>query len=94
MKITINKHASFEAERRGIPEKLITDVVRNPQQKLPSRKGRVILQSKYFDKEINKDMLLRVIGVESLDTFSVITTYKTSKIGKYWMEGRQDEGNI
>ncbi|MBI5409335.1 MAG: hypothetical protein HZA14_08215 [Nitrospirae bacterium] len=88
MEIIINKHASFEAERRGISEELIKAVVGNPQQKLPSRKGRVILQSRYFDSEESKEMLLRVIGVESLETFNVVTTYRTSKIGKYWMEGR------
>jgi len=55
-----------------------------PQQKLPSKKGRVVAQSKYYDEEENKEMLLRVIGIETSDKFEVITVYKTSKINKYW----------
>ena len=87
MEIIFKGHAIFEAERRSISEELIKSVVRSPQQKLPSKKGRVILQSKYFDKEEAKEMLLRVIGVESSGTFRVITAYKTSKISKYWVKG-------
>ncbi len=84
MKIIITKHADFEAERRGIKEELIKAVVENPQQKASSKKGRVIVQSKYYDEEINKEMLLRVVGIETQDKFEVVTVYKTSKISKYW----------
>ena len=38
MELIIKPHASFEAERRGIKEDSIKTVVRNPQQKLPSKK--------------------------------------------------------
>lgn len=84
MEVIIRGHASFEAERRGIKEELIKSVAKNPQQKTPSKKGRVVAQSKYYDEEENKEMLLRVIGIEASDKFEVITAYKTSKISKYW----------
>jgi hypothetical protein len=84
LKVVIKSHAAFEAERRGIKEELIKSVAKNPQQKLPSKKGRVVAQSKYYDEEENKEMLLRVIGIETSDKFEVITVYKTSKINKYW----------
>lgn len=42
MEVIIEGHASFEAERRGISEEFIKSTVRNPQQKLPSKKRRVI----------------------------------------------------
>ena len=87
MKVIITNHAVFEAIRRGITEELISSVVNSPQQKLPSKKGRVILQNKHFDKASNKEILLRVIGTETADVFTVITVYKTSRISKYWMEG-------
>ena len=87
MNIIITEHAKFEASRRNIPEELIRSVIENPQQKLPSQKGRVIVQSKYNDEEEDKEMILRVIGIASVEDFKVITVYKTSKINKYWKEG-------
>ncbi len=87
MEVFLEGHASFEAERRGISEEIIRSVVLNPQQKIPSKKGRIIVQNKYYDKEENKEMLLRVIGIETSERFNVVTVYKTSKITKYWMEG-------
>ena len=87
MEVIIKGHASFEAERRGIPEELIKSVVKNPQQKLRSKKKRIILQNKYYDQVEKKEMLLRIIGIETSKNFNVITVYKTSKISKYWEEG-------
>ena len=87
MKVIITDHAVFEAMRRGITEESISSVVISPQQKLPSKKGRVILQNKYFDEANNREMLLRVIGTKTAEVFTVITVYKTSRISKYWMEG-------
>lgn len=87
MEVIIKGHASFEAERRGISEELIKSVVKNPQQKLPSKKGRVIVQNKYYDSVEGKEMLLRIVGIETSEKFNVITVYKTSKVAKYWIEG-------
>ena len=86
-KVKINDHTKFKTDRRSISEEIIKSVVENPQQKLPSRKDRVILQSKYYDTNEGKEMLLRVIGIESTEEFRVITAYKTSKIDKYWQKG-------
>jgi len=87
LEVVIRVHASFVVERRGITEELIKFVVKNPQQKLPSKKGRVILQNKYYDQIEKKEMILRVVGIEGPEKFNVLTVYKTSKIGKYWMDG-------
>ena len=87
MEVKIKGHAIFEAERRGISGEFIKFVVNNPQQKLHSKKGRVIVQNKYYDQEEKKEMLLRVIGFETSKKFEVVTAYKTSKISKYWVEG-------
>ena len=86
MNIKITHHAIFETNRRGITEELITSVVNNPEQKLSSKKGRVILQNKYYDKSNSKEMLLRIIGAETSEGFTVITVYTTSKVSKYWVE--------
>lgn len=86
MKIEIKEHAGFEAARRGISEEFVKFVVTNPQQKISSKKGRIIVQNRYDDKSENKEMLIRIIGTETSDMFSVITVYKTSKIAKYWVK--------
>lgn len=62
-------------------------MVLKPQQKLPSKKGRVIVQGVYHDQFENKEMILRIVGEETNDSFKVITAYKTSKIKKYLQEG-------
>lgn len=87
MGIIITGHGRFEAARRDIPEGLIKSVIESPQQKLFSKKGRIILQNKYYDEIEGKEMLVRVIGIESSNEFKVITAYKTSKIDKYWVKG-------
>ena len=87
MEVHIKEHAIFEVERRGISKDFIQFVVNNPQQKLHSKKGRVIVQNKYYDQDEKKEMLIRVIGIETSERFEVITVYKTSKISKYWIEG-------
>ncbi|MDP2970952.1 MAG: DUF4258 domain-containing protein [Deltaproteobacteria bacterium] len=86
MDITIEEHARFEIQRRGIEESDIISVINQPQQIIPSKKGRIILQSKYYDRRERKEMLLRVIGKENPERFILITAYKTSKIEKYWRE--------
>jgi len=87
LEVIIKDHAIFEAKRRGISTKFIIFTVNNQQQKLYSKKGRVIVQNIYYDKIEKKEMLLRVIGFEVSEKFEVITVYKTSKISKYWVEG-------
>ncbi len=87
MEVEIKEHAGFEAKRRGISEELIVRVVNNPQQKVPSKKGRIIIQNKFYDNKEKKEMLLRIIGLETTEKFVVITVYKTSKISKYWIRG-------
>ncbi len=84
MDVIITEHAKFEASRRNISEELIKSIVEAPQQKLSSRKGRVIVQNKYLDEVEDKEMILRIVGTESTEEFKVITVYKTSKIDKYW----------
>jgi len=84
--VILTDHARFEIQRRGIEEADIVAVINRPQQRIPSLKGRTILQSKYFDKTEGKEMLLRIIGKESPKQFIVITAYKTSKVEKYWVK--------
>ena len=87
MEVILSEHAVFEAKRRDIDEGLIRSMVIKPQQKISSKRGRIIVQGRYQDQIEDKEMLLRIIGKETIDKFEVITVYKTSKIKKYWIEG-------
>ncbi len=86
MNILITEHADFEMQRRQIPLSLVQRVVEEPQQIVPSQKGRLIYQSRFFDEQEDKEMLLRVVLDIEGDDFWVVTVYKTSKIEKYWEE--------
>lgn len=90
MEIIITKHARFEAQRRQIDLESVMQAIQNPQQKVLSRKNRIVYQDKYYDTIAGKEMLLRVIAEQSGDTLKVISVYKTSKIDKYWVMGRQE----
>ena len=86
MNILITELADFEMQRRQIPLSLVQRVVQEPQQIVPSRKGRLIYQSRFFDEQEDKEMLLRVVLDIEGDDFWVVTVYKTSRIEKYWEE--------
>lgn len=86
MKIIFSEHALFEIEFRKIKKEDIEHLIEKPMQKMPARKNRIIMQSRYYDYKENKEMLLRVIGEESENEFHVVTVYKSSKIEKYWKE--------
>lgn len=95
MKFIVTEHAKFELDRRGIHEDVVKNTINQPQQIISTGKSRSILQSKYYDSTIKKEMLLRIIGKKINSKFIVITAYKTSKIKKYWVTGgKQNEGNI
>ena len=86
MKVVFSEHAVFEMKRRGIEKESAKEVALRPQQKIPSRNNKIILQSKYLDSMQNKEMLLRVIGKRTEQELLIITAYKTSRIEKYWQK--------
>lgn len=87
MEFVITDHARFEAQRRNIDLHFVKSIIENPQQKVSSRRNRLVFQSKFYDKILGKEMLMRVIVEQSGDILRVISIYKTSKIGRYWMKG-------
>ena len=84
MELIVTDHARFEAQRRHIDLDLALSIIGNPQQKIPSRKNRAVLQGRHYDNIENKEMLLRAIVEPAGDTLKVISIYKTSRIAKYW----------
>ena len=83
MRIILSDHAIFEMKRRQIDQKEVERLIRHPGQVTNGKNNRTIIQGVYHDRKYNKQMLIRIIGEESGDTFHVITVYRTSKIEKY-----------
>ena len=94
MATIITEHARFEAQRRGIDLELVLSIIEHPQQKVPSKKNRFVLQGKYHDKITEKEMLLRVIVESTGSTLKVVSVYRTSKIDKYWIEEERHESHL
>jgi hypothetical protein len=69
-------------ERRGIPLAVLESVLAEPAQKMPEHSDIVCYQSIV---EINrKQYLVRVMVNETAKPPRIVTTYRTSKISKYW----------
>jgi hypothetical protein len=80
----ITNHAAFEMKRRRISPKQVQNVLKNPGQRLTIRKGRHVLQSQI--SEGGRRFLIRVFVDVDHSPAEVVTTYRTSKIDKYWRE--------
>ncbi len=80
----LTDHAVIELSRRGLEQRDIDAVLRNPEQRLDLRPGRVVLQSKYL--EGGTEYLLRVFVDIDRTPAEVVTAYRTSKIAKYWRD--------
>ena len=83
-KIILTDHALLQMHRRGIAEKDVKKIIRNPGQIEEVRSGRVIMQSCILKGKPEKEFLIRVIVDLSGDNYKVVTVYRTSKIDKYW----------
>jgi len=83
-RLVISDHARFEMRRRRIPEEAVRRVALMPEQVVSSHKGTEIRQSRVDDHAEGKRMLLRVVVAKRHGALFVVTTYKTSNIGKYW----------
>ncbi len=86
MDIVISDHARFQMGRRQLSEEVIRDVATNPQQMVELKQKRKVCQSRYYDQNEGREMLLRIICEERTDQLFVITAYKTSKIDRYWQQ--------
>jgi hypothetical protein len=77
-----SRHAREEITRRDIPEEVVTNVLRNPEQTLALPNRRRVLQSRVALED--KMYLVRVIVAVQDEGQLVVTVYRTSKLGKYW----------
>ena len=85
-RIILSDHAIAEARGRGISETIIRKVVAAPEQRLTVRLGREIRQSRVASSASGKLVLIRVVVDLGSDADTVVTSYRTSKIRKYWRD--------
>ena len=80
----ITDHATTELEHRRLSTEIIDAVLRNPEQRLEVRSGRVVLQSRI--QESGSEYLVRVFVDIDRAPAEVVTAYRTSKVSKYWRD--------
>jgi hypothetical protein len=78
----LTHHAEEEMARRGIDPATVAAVLAAPEERLPVRPGRDVLQSRVAQD--GKMFLIRVFVDVDREPAAVVTAYRTSKIGKYW----------
>jgi hypothetical protein len=83
---TITPHAQFEMRRRGIDAETVEYVLSAPEQRIPVRAGRDVLQSRLAFGGVT--YLIRVFVDIDCVPAEVVTVYRTSKIDKYWRADR------
>jgi hypothetical protein len=84
-KVEIIPIAQRKAQRRGIKKEQIEDAVINPAQVVAGYGSRKVAHKRFFMD--NKEYLLRVVYEETEERCTVVTTYITSQINRYWKEG-------
>ena len=78
-------HALAEMARRRISSETVTAVLRAPEQRLPVRAGRDVLQSRFMLD--GKQFIVRVFVDVDRHPADIVTVYRSSKIDKYWSPG-------
>jgi len=78
----LTQHAEEEIAGRGIEPATVAAVLAAPEQRLPVRPGRDVLQSRVALE--GKTYLIRVFVDVDREPAAVVTAYRTSKVGKYW----------
>ncbi|MEW6756268.1 MAG: DUF4258 domain-containing protein [Candidatus Latescibacterota bacterium] len=81
----ISPHAAAEMRRRGIEESLVRRMLAAPEQRASVRPGRDVVQSRV--QEHGTTYLVRVFVDIDREPAVVVTTYRTSKVSKYWRTG-------
>jgi len=74
----------LEMRRRGLDDPVVRAVVESPEQQIPVRPGRILLQSRIGIGQPPRLYLVRVFVDVDREPAEVVTAYRTSKIAKYW----------
>ncbi len=80
-----SRHAVEEMKRRGIPQEIADETLRNPEQIVLERSSRKAYQSR-VNFGNGRVFLVRLIVDDTTHPAVVVTAYRTSKIDKYWRQ--------
>lgn len=75
-------HALAEMARRGIERSEVEAIVRQPEQRIPARPGRDVLQSRVA--MAGTTYIVRIFVDIDRSPPEIVTVYRSSKIDKYW----------
>lgn len=84
MDYRFSQHALNEMARRGIGEDVVVSVLHAPEQDLIGYGGRTVYQSRVDFG--GRPFLVRVIVTHDTVPPTIVTVYRTSKIGRYWQK--------
>jgi hypothetical protein len=81
----ISEHARLQMAWRGLPEEVVEDVLRRPEQSVAVRPGRVVQQRRYRTGKYGQYLVRVFVDVDRKPP-EVVTAYRTSRVSKYWKE--------
>ena len=84
--VVLSDHAKAEADRRGISESTVLQIISAPEQRVRVRPGREIRQSRVADQVSGKLYLVRAIVDSQGESDTIVNVYRTSKVRKYWRD--------
>ncbi len=79
----LTRHAEVEMARRSLDPQLIRNVLAAPEQVVPVRRGRVVVQSRVPSESGKGLYLVRIVVDTDREPPEVVTAYRTSKVKKY-----------
>ena len=79
-------HALLALEDRSIDRAEVEETIAEPELSALDPPRRVVLMRRYFDGQLGRQMLLRVVVEETRQERVVVTVYKTSQIARYLKE--------
>jgi hypothetical protein len=80
----LTSHARPQLARRGVSQDTVHLVLIAPEQRLETRPGRIVLQSRVRAGTPEKTYLVRVFVDMTTSPPEVVTLYRTSRVTKYW----------
>ncbi len=87
MEYVLSPHAQDQIKKRKLSESLVQQVLLNPQQIIPAKRGRMAYQS--IITRGNKQFVLRVFVIELTRPAIVVSVYYSDRVGRYWQEERK-----
>jgi hypothetical protein len=76
-------HALKNLLDRDIEREQADRTLTAPELITPGQAGRTVFMRRYFDTNLQQEMLLRIILEETTEEIVVVTIYKTSQIDRY-----------